>query len=88
VLTLSLLMLAACLPIIGGAIRLLRTAHEFGRNTLRFRATSNELKQLLDRLQKEADPRAKLEILHKTERALQAERREWLRLMIEAEWFG
>ena len=88
VLTLSLLMLAACLPIIGGAIRLLRTAHEFGRNTLRFRATSNELKQLLDRLQKEADPQAKLDILHKTERALQAERREWLRLMIEAEWFG
>ena len=88
VLTLSLLMLAACLPIIGGAIRLLRTAHEFGRNTLRFRATSHELKQLLDRLQKEADPQAKLEILHKTERTLQAERREWLRLMIEAEWFG
>jgi hypothetical protein len=88
VLSLSFLMLAACLPIIGAAIRLLRTAHEFGRNTLRFRATSNELKQLLDRLEKVADPQAKLEILHKTERALQAERREWLRLMIEAEWFG
>ena len=88
VLTISLLMLAACLPIIGAAIRLMRTAHEFGRNTLRFRATSHELKQLLDRLEKEADPQAKLEILHETERTLQAERREWLRLMIEAEWFG
>jgi hypothetical protein len=86
--TLLMLMLAACLPVIAAAIRLLRTTHEFGRNTLRFRATSHELKKLLDRLQKEADPQAKLEILHKTERALQAERREWLRLMIEAEWFG
>jgi hypothetical protein len=86
--TLLMLMLAACLPVIAAAIRLLRAAHEFGRNRLRFQATSNELKQLLDRLQKEADPKAKLEILHKTESALQAERREWLRLMIEAEWFG
>jgi biopolymer transport protein ExbB/TolQ len=86
--TLLMLMLAACLPVIAAAIRLLRTAHEFGRNTLRFRATSDELNQLLDRLEKVADPEAKLEILHKTERALQAERREWLRLMIEAEWFG
>jgi hypothetical protein len=86
--SLRLILVAACLPVIGAAVRILRTAHEFGRNTLRFRATSNELKQLLDRLQKQADPPAKLEILHKTERALQAERREWLRLMIEAEWFG
>jgi hypothetical protein len=84
----ALIVLAACLPVIGAAVRTFRMAHEFGRNTLRFRATSNELKQLLDRLQKEADPQAKLEILHKTERALQAEHREWLRLMIEAEWFG
>jgi len=83
-----MLMLAACLPVIAAAIRLLCTAHEFGRNTLRFRATSDELNQLLVRLEKVADPRAKLEILHKTERALQAERREWLRLMIEVEWFG
>jgi hypothetical protein len=86
--TLLMLMLAACLPVIAAAIRLLRTAHEFGRNTLRFRATSDELNQLLDRLEKVADPQTKLEILHKTERALQAEHREWLRLMIEAEWFG
>jgi hypothetical protein len=83
-----LILAAACLPVIGAAIRILRTAHEFGRNTLRFRATSNDLKQLLDRLQKQSDPQAKLETLHKTERVLQAERREWLRLMIEAEWFG
>jgi hypothetical protein len=91
---LFLLILAACLPVIGAAIRLLRTAHEFGRNTLRFRATSNELKQLADGLQSKADPQtkadlqAKLEITHRIETVLQAERREWLRLMIEAEWFG
>jgi hypothetical protein len=88
IVSLRLILAAACLPVIGAAVRILRTAHEFGRNTLRFRATSNELKQHLDGLQNEPDPRAKVEILHKTERALQAERREWLRLMIEAEWFG
>jgi hypothetical protein len=88
VLSLSFLMLAACLPIIGAAIRLLRTAHEFGRNTLRFRATSSNLKRLDLDLQKPTDSPAKLEILRKVEEVLKAERREWLRLMFEAEWFG
>jgi hypothetical protein len=86
--TLLLLMLAACLPVIGAALRLLRTAHEFGRNTLRFRATLDKLKQLRSSLQRKADPQSKLEILQKIEEALEAERSEWLHLMIDAEWFG
>jgi len=83
-----LLMLAACLPVVGAATRTLRTAHEFGRNTLRFQATSNELKQLATVFHRTANPQVKLDILQKVERVLEAERREWLRLMIDAEWFG
>jgi hypothetical protein len=86
--TLFLLLLAACLPVIGAAIRLLRTAHEFGRNTLRFEAASDELTILARDLQTQTEPRTILKTLHQIERTLQAERREWLRLMIEAEWFG
>jgi hypothetical protein len=83
-----LILAAACLPVIGAAVRILRTAHEFGRNTLRFRATSNDLKRLDRDLQKPTGSPAKLEILQNVEEVLEAERREWLRLMIEAEWFG
>jgi hypothetical protein len=87
-LSISLVVLAACLPVVGSGVRTLQSANEFGRNTLRFQATSNELKQLASDLGKKADPRAKLEILRDVERALNAERREWLRLMMEAEWYG
>src|SRR5687767_14816714 len=44
--SLRLILATACLPVIEAAVRILRTAHEFGRSTLRFRATSNNLKRL------------------------------------------
>jgi hypothetical protein len=84
----ALIMLAACLPVIGAAIRTVRTAHEFGRNTLRFEAASNELKQLSRKLQDGTDPRVQLEVCQGIENVLEEERREWMRLMIEAEWYG
>ncbi len=86
--SLALIMLAACLPVVGAAVRTLRAAHEFGRNTLRFEATSNELKRLASDLRNRAGPRARLEVLQSVEKVLEVERREWLRLMMEAEWFG
>ena len=86
--SLSLILVAACFPVVGAAVRVLRTAHEFGRNTLRFRVTSNNLRRLADDLQKPTGSLVKLGILHKAEKVLEAERREWLRLMIDAEWFG
>jgi hypothetical protein len=86
--TIILIMFAASLPVIGAAIRTLRTAHEFGRNTLRFEATSNELNQLSGKLQDSPDQRSQLEIFQRVENVLEAERREWMRLMIDAEWYG
>src|SRR5215217_54827 len=84
----TLVVLAASLPVVGIAVRTWRAAHEFGRNTLRFEATSNELKRLAGDLQKENSPQMKLEVLRHIEKVLEAERREWLRLMRETEWFG
>ena len=86
-----LILLAACLPVVGAAVRTLRTAHEFGRNAQRFRATSNKLEQLANDLQNlaqaDADPQAKLEVFQSVEKTLEAEHREWMRLMWEAEGF-
>jgi hypothetical protein len=86
-----LILLAACLPVVGAAVRTLRTAHEFGRNAQRFRATSNILEQLANDLQNlaqaDADPQAKLEVFQSVEKVLEAEHREWMRLMWEAEGF-
>jgi hypothetical protein len=86
--SLGLILLAACLPVVGGAFRTLRIAHEFGRNALRFRATTHELGQLEAELQSKSSLLAKLEVLQKAEQVLEAERREWLRLMLDAEWYG
>ena len=86
--TLTLLMFAACFPVIGATVRTVRTAHEFSRNALRFKAVSHELNQLTDDLQQRTDPREELRVLRGVEKALEAERREWRRLMEEAEWFG
>lgn len=86
--SLALILLAACLPVVGAAVRTLRGAHEFGRNSLRFRATSRELEELADELRGEPAPQAALTVLQRAEQVLEAERREWLRLMIDAEWYG
>jgi hypothetical protein len=86
--SLALLLLAACLPVAGAAVRTLRGAHEFGRNVLRFRATAHKLGQLENDLQREANLQAKLKVLQRVEQVLEAERREWLRLMVDAEWYG
>jgi hypothetical protein len=86
--SLGLIVLGACFPVVGAGFRTLRMANEFGRNTLRFSAVSNRLNQLSHDLQKRPDLRAKHEILRDVEKTLEDERREWMRLMFEAEWFG
>ncbi len=85
---LILLMMAACFPVVGVAVRTLHTAHEFSRNALRFESTAGELDQLASELEGKSDPQAKLEALHRVEDSLRAERREWMRLMKEVKWFG
>lgn len=96
--------LAAAFPTIGAGVRTYRTAHEFARNTSRFQAKHHALCELGRRLSEvlnEApsaphlaapnplhDADAVLRELGFCEHVLESDHREWLRLMVEAEWFG
>ncbi len=87
-----LIVLAAAFPVLGAGVRTLRSAHEFARNTLRYRAQCNMLTErgqaLAAEIAKE-QPVAR-EIFHDLwccEELMEFEHREWLSLMTEAEWF-
>jgi hypothetical protein len=82
-----LVVLAAALPIISAAIRTYRTAKEYGRNSIRYRGKLVALRRLAERLEKEKDPDAIVRDLWCCEQILESEHREWLRLMIESEWY-
>jgi hypothetical protein len=86
--SLLLITLAAALPVVGAGIRTFRTAYEFARNTIRFRAKRDALTHLEEKLQKETEPEEIFRDLWRCEQVMKAEHREWLSLMIEAEWFG
>ncbi|HEX2171800.1 MAG TPA: DUF4231 domain-containing protein [Dehalococcoidia bacterium] len=83
-----LIVLAVVLAVIGAGVRTFRGAHEFARNTNRFRAKYIALSHLRDRLRHETDPASVCRDLWYSEQILESEHREWLRLMIDAEWFG
>jgi hypothetical protein len=88
IVSLRLLLAAACLPVFGAAWRTFRGANEFGRNTNRYIAMNAELGELNTQLEQADKPEDTLESLWHIERALDSEHRSWTRLMIEAEWFG
>ncbi|MGH7707709.1 MAG: hypothetical protein ACREM8_04530 [Vulcanimicrobiaceae bacterium] len=75
-------------PVVAGAIRILRSANEFARNTIRFRSKISTLQILLDRMKESEHPATIMRDIWLGEQVLEGEHREWLRLMIEAEWFG
>ena len=93
---------AAAFPVFGAMIRTIRTAFEFGRNANRFEGVARILGNVEDQLgaaasaqpdtmtpaEKMALPAVQLELLREAEVVLQNESRSWMRLMIEAEWFG
>jgi hypothetical protein len=94
---------AAAFPVFGAMIRTIRTAFEFGRNANRFEGVARLLDNVEYQLKDDdimspdgkrtpADqrmsPAVKLELLREAEFVLQHENRSWMRLMIEAEWFG
>ena len=91
-----LIALAASFPVIGAGIRTLRSAHEFARLASLFRAKHNALKRIRDALdelmnEKIAVKNKTEQVLHtlwQCEQFLEDEHYEWLRLMLEAEWYG
>ncbi len=84
----ALIVLAAAFPVLGATARTLRMAHEYSRNTSRFRAKLVVLRRLSDALATETDPVNVFRELWCAEQVLESEHREWLRLMINGEWFG
>ncbi|MEI6787340.1 MAG: hypothetical protein WCL49_02560 [bacterium] len=92
-LSLAFIFLAFALPVAGTCVRTLRSALELGRSASLFHAKYSALQNLLARLQSEleTDPVRSVEVMNSMaacEDFLEAEQREWLRLMREAEWFG
>jgi Flp pilus assembly protein TadB len=83
-----LIVLAAGLAVIGAGLRTYRGAHEFSRNSTRFRAKLVALRHVGERLEHQTEPVAIYRELWYCEQILESEHREWLRLMSDAEWFG
>ncbi len=97
-----LVLLAAALPVAGAAMRTVRSANEFSRHGVRYRAKAiglafhaHQLKDEAQKLKPVAErpvPAAAAERilldLWGSEQIMESEHREWLRLMMEAEWFG
>jgi hypothetical protein len=79
---------AAAFPVVGAMVRTIRTAFEFGRNANRFEGVARILAEVDRQLQAATSHQVKLELLREAEFILQHENRSWMRLMIEAEWFG
>lgn len=84
----ALLLLALALPAISAAVRTWRSAFEFARNTVRFKAKYMGLRHIADGFEVHTDPIELMRRMWYSEQILEAEHREWLRLMAEAEWFA
>ena len=88
-----LLVFAAAVPMIGAGVRTYRMAYEFARSASLFQAKLNALDHFRQGLQHELaatalDPAVVLGRLWQCEGFFEHEHQEWLRLMLEAEWFG
>lgn len=92
-LSVVLILLAAGLPVLGAGVRTYRSTYEFARNAMRYEAKLLALRRLDESLAVELtrtpfDTRRIFHDLWCCEQILEFEHREWLRLMIEAEWYG
>ena len=82
-----MIVLAASLPVIGGTIRTFQNAYKFAGNTYRYRAKAVALTSIKSTLDHATGPRSQFLALWFSEQTLENEHREWLRLMLNAEWF-
>jgi hypothetical protein len=87
-----LIIFAAALPVLAAGFRTLRSAYEFARSASIFQAKYTALERFSSAIAEEAmrvplNKEAILDNLWQCEYFLEAENREWLRLMMEAEWF-
>lgn len=83
-----LALFALILPVVAAAIRTHRAANEFERTTLRHKATLESLHTLSHKLRETKDLQEKFELIGFCELILEADCREFMRLVSEAEWYG
>ncbi len=76
------------LPIVAAAIRTFRASREFERNAMRHHATYDSLSTLAKDMEKAKDLAEKFRIIGFCETILEADCREFMRLVAEAEWYG
>lgn len=81
-------LLAVATPAAWTVIRMYRSATEVARNASRSRARYIGLTRIADELETTRDPSQALHLMRMCEYLLDADQREWLRLMHEAEWYG
>lgn len=79
---------ALLLPIVATAFRTYRAANEFERTSLRHRATLDSLHALSHKFHATKDLGEKFKLVGFCELVLEADCREFLRLVSEAEWYG
>jgi len=79
---------AASLPVVGGGVRTVRLANEFARSACLYRAKRSVLQRLEAGFHAANDHQALLGLMGESEQFLENEHKEWLRLMVEAEWYG
>jgi hypothetical protein len=78
----------ASLAIIATGVRTVRGASEYGRNSSRYAAKYEMLHSVEEKLEGGGVTLAILPAFWHAEQSLEADHRDWLRLMREAEWFG
>jgi hypothetical protein len=86
--SLWIVVVGASLPVLGAGVRTLRASHEYARNIGRYRSKLIGLNHVAEELQASAEPEEIFRTLRYSELILEAEHRDWLRLMSEAEWVG
>jgi Protein of unknown function (DUF4231) len=79
---------AAALPMIAAGVRVWRASREFERNARRHRATLDSLQKLEKELRDANSLAEKFRVLGFCELVLEADCREFMRLLCEVEWYG
>jgi hypothetical protein len=87
-----LIFLGIAFPVTGIGIRTYRSSHEFARSASIFRANENRLLEMEAKIasllrEQPGNKMQILSILNVCEEILEEEHYEWLRLMVESEWF-
>ncbi|MGA8023676.1 MAG: DUF4231 domain-containing protein [Candidatus Acidiferrales bacterium] len=79
---------AVALPVFAAGLRTFRASREFERNALRHRATLDSLETLEAQLRESKDLAEKFRVLGFCELVLEADCRDFMRLLCEVEWYG